>query len=119
LKKAFITPDFDQKLTSVHTRSQLYGSALQAGVIREKQHEDILEWISPKDKTSITPKRLNEVVDTHLSFVRSTEYLNWVGEGPSTLICSGHRTSFKGVSNEIKLVLESPISCTILFSKHV
>jgi len=94
LKKALITPDFDQKLSIVHTRSELYTRALQSKVIREKQHQDILEWICPGGGNSITPKRREEVADTHESFVKSELYLNWVGDGPPTLICACNRTLF-------------------------
>lgn len=93
LTKSFITPDFDQKITIVHARSRLYISALQVQVIREKQHEDIINWISPKGVNYITPKRRDEVADTHQSFVDSEEYLKWVSDGSSVLICSGLRIS--------------------------
>jgi hypothetical protein len=67
-------------------------SALQTKVIREKQEEDILEWIFPSSSKYITPKRGKEFTDTCDWFFRSTEYLEWVGQGPSTLICVGKRT---------------------------
>jgi hypothetical protein len=91
LTKAFITPDFDQKLTIVHTRSGSYSRALQSKVIRDRQHQDILDWICPEGGNSITPKRRDEIIDTHQSFVNSELYLNWVGDGSPTLICSGNR----------------------------
>jgi len=59
-------------------------------VIRERQDEEILEWICPG--SFITHKRREEVFDTHQLFFKSEEYLNWVGEGPSALICTGQRT---------------------------
>jgi hypothetical protein len=91
-KKVFMEPDFDEKLKTVHARSGLYSNALQCKVVREKQQNDILEWISPKNDSLIAPKPLDEVADTHRVFINSDEYLDWVGEGPSTLICSGQRT---------------------------
>src|SRR6202035_3305500 len=39
-RKAFITTDFDQKLTIVHTRSGLYTSALQSQGIRKRLHDE-------------------------------------------------------------------------------
>jgi hypothetical protein len=90
LKKAFITPDFDKKLTIVNTWSGLYSNALQAKVIRERQHDEILEWVYPNAGSS-TLKGGDEVGNTCQFFVNSKEYMNWVGNGPSTLICTGRR----------------------------
>ena len=116
LKKAFITPDFDEKLSTVHTRSGFYANALQSKVIRDKQHQDILEWICPKGGTSIPPKRRDEVVNTHQPFVNSEEYLNWVGNGSPTLICTGHRTFFFETSLILmKLAWENHTLCLSLF----
>ena len=67
--------------------------ALQSKAIREKGFEDILEWISPKGGSSITPKPREKVANTHQSFLKSEEYLNWVGKGPSALICTGRGAS--------------------------
>jgi len=116
LKKAFITPDFDEKLSTVHTRSGFYANALQSKVIRDKQQQDILEWICPKGGTSIPPKRRDEVVNTHQPFVNSEEYLNWVGNGSPTLICTGHRTFFFETSLILmKLAWENHTLCLSLF----
>jgi hypothetical protein len=98
LAKTFMTPDFDKKLASVHARSGLYTSTIQFKVIREKRHEDVLDWVFPSDTRYITPKGEEEVGDTCHIFLDSPEYRDWVREGPSTLICSakgasGGRTS--------------------------
>jgi hypothetical protein len=93
LAKTFVTPDFDQKLNVVRARSQSYISALHIQVFREQQHEEILNWISLKGRNLITPKRRDEIGNTHQSFVNSEEYLKWVGDESSVLICSGQRIS--------------------------
>jgi len=90
-KKAFMKPDFDGKLKTVQALSALYSIALQSKAIRERQHDDILKWISPDD-SSITPKPVDEVAGSHRMFTDSEQYLNWVGEGSSVLICSGQGT---------------------------
>ena len=71
----------------------MYTSALQTQVIRGRQEEDILDWILPSSSKYITPKHGKEFNDTCERFLRSTEYLEWVGQGPSTLICVGARTA--------------------------
>lgn len=70
-------------------------SALQTQVFREKQHEDIINWISPEGRNFIPLKRRDEIADTHQSFITSEEYLKWVaiGDGSSVLVCSGLRIS--------------------------
>ena len=95
-KKVLLKPDFDEKLNTVHTLSTLYSGALQSQAIREKQYEDILEWISPSSTNYITPKRSNEVGSTCHWFLVSDKYLEWVGQGRSTLICSGKGTEPRG-----------------------
>jgi len=99
-KKAFMQPDFDEKLKTVDRLSQFYGMALQSKDIRERQHDDILKWIFPESNTAITPKPFDEVAGSHRVFTDSEEYLKWVGEGPSALICSGQR-SFTLVSKSL------------------
>ena len=90
-------PDFDEKLKTVQALSALYSIALQSKATRERQHDDILKWISPDD-SSITPKPVDEVAGSHRVFTDSEQYLNWVGEGPSALICSGQRTTLVSIS---------------------
>jgi len=94
-KKVLLKPDFDEKLNTVHTLSTLYSGALQSQAIREKQYEDILEWISPSSTNYITPKHDNEVSSSCRWFLASDEYLEWVGQGPSTMICGGKGTAFR------------------------
>ena len=94
LGKAFGTLNFHQKLEIVHTRCDLYSSTLQSLEYREKQHKEILEWVWPSSTKYITPKRPKDLGDTCCWFLDSPNYLDWVGEGPSTLICSGKGTSF-------------------------
>lgn len=77
--------------------------ALQAKAIRERQEEDILEWIFPKGLKYITPKRGKEFGDTCDWFLRSAEYLDWVGQGPSTLICTGQGTVCKARLSDFHL----------------
>lgn len=92
LKNVFLTPHFDESVAIVHTRSALYTSALQSKFIREKQQNDVLEWICPSSTKYIRPKSDKEVGNTCRRFVESREYLDWVGEEPWTLICSGKGT---------------------------
>ena len=75
LKQTYMTPDFDKKLTIVHTRSGLYAIALQSKIVREKQHDDILEWICPASTKYISPKSRKETGDTCHWFFDSPEYL--------------------------------------------
>ena len=91
-KKCFVTPDFDKNLVTVSRRSQWYATALQLKLVREKQHDDIIEWICPREMNYITPKREKEVGDTCRWFFESPKYQDWVGQGASTLICSGRGT---------------------------
>ena len=92
-KKIFLNPDFDKKLDIVRARSGFYGDALQSMAIREKQYNEIIEWICPSSTKYLTPKKEKEVQDTCHRFLASSEYLDWVGQGPSTLICSGRGIS--------------------------
>jgi len=94
-KRPLSTPDFHQeKLASVHRRLALYTSAFQARAIRERQEEDVLEWICPKDLKYLTPKGGKEFRTTCEWFLKSSEYSSWAGQGDSTLICTGQGTSY-------------------------
>jgi hypothetical protein len=102
-RKSLMKPDFNEKLKTVEAVSRLYGMALQSKAIRERQHDDILKWIFPESNSAITPKPFDEVADSHHVFTNSEPYLNWVGQGPSALICSGQRT-FTLVSKSLNLI---------------
>ena len=67
-------------------------TAMQFKNENEKQDENILEWIYPTREGYVTPKPSDKVGDTCQLFLNSDAYLNWVGGGPSTLICTGQRT---------------------------
>jgi hypothetical protein len=63
---------------------------------KEKEKDRILEWIAPRDVKYITPKREKQVGDTCHWLLRSLNYSDWVGQGPTTMICSGKGTAFLG-----------------------
>jgi hypothetical protein len=90
-KQALMTPDFDKQLEVVNNRSRLYAIALQTKAVREQQYADLLDWICGTE--IFRPQSRTAVGDTCHWFFDSSEYLDWVGEDPSTLICSGKRTS--------------------------
>jgi hypothetical protein len=99
LEKAFITPDFDQKLAIVHSRAELYSETLNVQARREKQQDDVLEWISPNSAHYLTPKYADDIGNTCQEFLQCNEYLNWVGNGPPILICTGRRMSPTGTNH--------------------
>jgi hypothetical protein len=92
LGKAVLESDFEQTVDIVHKRSNLYATALQTRLVREQQHEGILEWIWERRMKYITPQCGKEVADTCGWFFNSHEYMDWVGQCSSTLICSGKGT---------------------------
>ena len=89
LKQALMAPDFDDKVDLVHRRLAAYATALQLKRIREEQHDEILEWVCGSSTNYIIPQSGKEFGDTCHWFVDGPEYRDWVGQGPSTLICSG------------------------------
>jgi hypothetical protein len=71
---------------------------MQLRAKRDKDLEDILEWIWPRNQSYSNPLRDDLVEGAAEWFLRSPEYTNWVSDsrfykGPSTLICPGARTS--------------------------
>src|SRR5271170_637659 len=85
--------DFDDKLEVVQKRSALYARALQTKAARIQQHSEILDWIWEAKGEEIAPQKREDVGDTCHWFFESREYLSWVGQGPSALICSGNGSS--------------------------
>ena len=62
-------------------------------IVVKQQVMDILEWIWPESQKYSTPKGPDEdnVEKSGGWFLRSDKYIDWVGQGPSTLICIGQR----------------------------
>ena len=98
IKNALTIPDIEKATKRVNDDANCYTAiinyvahAMQFTREREKQDEELLEWICPIGGSYITPKRRDDVEDTCQRFLNSKEYLSWVGQGPSMLICSGQR----------------------------
>jgi hypothetical protein len=94
------TPDVEKARTRVLQKVQLYTNTvtkitatLQTQTLHQKRESQILEWIWPESKAVLTPKPLSQVDETCEWFVRSEAYKNWIGQGPSVLICTGKRMS--------------------------
>jgi hypothetical protein len=126
IKDVFAPPDIDNGVKRVCEEAKYYSivltniaTAMRFQKEREKEEKEILEWICPKDRGYITPKRRDDVADTCQMLLNSKEYLRWVGQGPSTFICAGQRTLLSDSSNIMQPAPGSPISCSFLSSNPV
>jgi hypothetical protein len=95
--KLFNAPDIEEGKKRVYRKVDFYSAAtgsialaLQAESERNKEENDILEWIWPESKPYKVPMRSCDLVHGAGEwFLQSLEYTNWSGHGPSTLICPG------------------------------
>jgi len=103
IKRAFTIAEIDKIMKLVNDEANHY-TAIMNRVTNTRQFkrekdlekEDLLEWIWPKGITYIIPKKRTFVGNTCQWFLRSRDYLNWVGQDSSALSCSGKGTPFRG-----------------------
>lgn len=108
IERALNPKDLENGKRRVFEKLEFYSKAttrvattLLADTVLEAQRQEILEWIWPKSKSYIPPKTGKLVDQACRGFLTSSEYAAWVGNGSSTLICTGQRTSSNFVITDL------------------
>ena len=111
IKKVLQDSEIDQATAEVSTEVGRYQisinnavSAMQAEREKEKEEKKVLEWICSSKGTYLTPKPPEEVKETCQAFLKSKEYLSWIGPMSSTLICKGQRTHSSLLDNTLTVI---------------
>jgi len=98
IKKILTTSNIQTAKERVFEKLEFYAkatnsiaNAMLAQSLSEQRDKNISEWIRSQSEPHIKPKSADHVGDSGQWFLERPEYMNWVGQGPSTLVCTGQR----------------------------